>query len=71
MSRRETPSQCGRVGSPGCFSFPFCRKKNRFPRKIPIFKIGKAKKVNRVSKIRVCMCLRYVLKEFLFLSPGG
>ena len=29
------------------------------------FKIGKAKKVNRVSKIRVCMCLRYVLKEFL------
>ena len=31
------------------------------------FKIGKAKKVNRMSKIlvRVCMCLRYVLKEFL------
>ena len=25
--------------------------------------------VNRVSKIRVCMCLRYVLKEFLKLSP--
>ena len=25
----------------------------------------KKKKVNRVSKIRVCMCLRYVLKEFL------
>ena len=29
------------------------------------FKIGKAKKVNRVSKICVCTCLRYVLKEFL------
>ena len=29
------------------------------------FKIGKAKKVNRVSKIRVCMLVRYVLKEFL------
>ena len=29
------------------------------------FKIGKAKKVNRVSKIRICMCLRNVLKEFL------
>ena len=28
------------------------------------FKIGKAKKSNRVSKIRVCMCLRYVLKDF-------
>ena len=34
------------------------------------FKIGKAKKVNRVSKICVCMCLRYVLKEFLELFPG-
>ena len=29
------------------------------------FKIGKAEKVNRVSKIRVRTCLRYVLKEFL------
>ena len=29
------------------------------------YKIGKAKKVNRVSKIRVFMCLRYVLKDFL------
>ena len=34
------------------------------------FKIGKAKKVNRVSKIRVCMCVIYVLKEFLELFPG-
>ena len=29
------------------------------------FKIGKAKKGNRVSKIRVCMWVRYVLKQFL------
>ena len=26
------------------------------------FKIGKAKKVNRVSRIGVCMCLRYVFE---------
>ena len=31
-------------------------------------KIDKAKKVNRVSKIRVFMLVRYVLKEFFFLS---
>ena len=31
-------------------------------------KIGKAKTVNRVSKIRVCMWMRYVLKEFLWLK---
>ena len=29
------------------------------------FKIAKAKKVNRVSKIQECMWVRYVLKEFL------
>ena len=29
------------------------------------FKIGKAKKVNRVSKIHVCMRAKYVQKEFL------
>ena len=29
------------------------------------FQNGKAKKVNRVSKIRVCMCVRCILKEFL------
>ena len=28
-----------------------------------------AKEVNRVSKIRVCMCLRYVLKEFFVTFP--
>ena len=33
------------------------------------FKIGKAKKVNRVSKIPVCMCLRYVLKEVFVTFP--
>ena len=32
------------------------------------FKIGKAKKVNRESKIRVCMWVRYVLKEFFNFS---
>ena len=28
------------------------------------FKIGKAKKINRVSKMSVCRWVRYVLKEF-------
>ena len=32
-------------------------------------KIGKAKRVNRVSKIRVCMWVRYVLKEFFVTFP--
>ena len=33
-------------------------------------KIGKVKNVNRVSKIRVCMYVGYVLKGFLCLFPG-
>ena len=33
------------------------------------FKIGKAKKVNRVSKIRECMWVRYMLKEYFVTFP--
>ena len=35
------------------------------PDKFVFFQIGKAKKVNRVSKLCVCMCLENVRKEFL------
>ena len=43
----------------------FSYQRETVPDKFIFFQNWYGKKVNRVSKIHVCMCLRYVLKEFL------